>query len=337
MNADLLEFLCDPVDKSPLRLFDAVFDAKGRVVSGVLRSESGREFPVRDYIPRFVRDASREAAVASFGDEWNYFNFDQFRLNWLNHTVRNTFGSTDVFRGKVVVDAGAGSGMQSSWMSEAGAARVISLELSHSVDGVMRKNLTATDNVDIVQCSIDLPPIKDRVITGMVICHNVIQFTPSVENTARALWRLLAPGGELVFNCYLKYDGSRLWMLRFRWYSILRGYLVKRSFRFRLSYAKAMAVLRFVPLLGWFLEEALFVVCGDVPPGPAGLQRKYRAAVLNTFDWYGAHRFQHHKTEAELRALVSELQPDAAKVQNLEGYFSRPLPIGRALRLEKAD
>lgn len=275
------------------------------------------------------------ATVDSFGREWNHFNFDQFRVNWLNHTVKNTFGSLEAFRGKTVVDAGGGSGMQSRWMAEAGAEHVICLELSHSVDGIARQNLEGLDNVDIVQCSIDAPPIRDVAVSGIVICHNVIQHTPSVENTARALWRLVAPGGEFVFNCYGKNDSSAVWMLRFKLYAVLRSFLCRRSFHFLLAYARIMSLLRFVPLLGWLLERSLFMVRGEVPAGSRYIKRCYLTGVLNTFDWYGSHQFQHHKTERELRTLVAELQPDSKKVRNLDQYFQRPPVIGCAMRLTK--
>jgi len=335
MNPDLLEFLCDPVDKSDLILKEPVFGKHGMVEAGFLESASGRGYSIRNGIPRFIDDAMSAEAVSSFGDQWNYFNFDQFRLNWLNHTVANTFGSVDVFKGRVVLDAGGGSGMQSRWMSEAGATRVICLELSHAVDDIMKANLNDARNVDVIQCSIDAPPLKDSSISGMVICHNVIQHTPDVEKTARALWRLVSNGGEFVFNCYMKYESSLPWMVRFYYYRALRRFLSRRSFQARLSYAKAMSWLRFVPVLGWSLEKGLLMVRGDVPDGPEKLRRMYRAGVLNTFDWYGGHQYQHHKTEHELRALVSRLQPDALKISNLDRYFARPAATGCAIRIMK--
>ncbi|MBI3807279.1 MAG: methyltransferase domain-containing protein, partial [Nitrospirae bacterium] len=172
MNPDLLGYLCDPLDKSSLTLTEAQYGEAGQIVQGKLVSSSGRCYPIKEGIPRFVSEREQQHAVESFGDEWNRFNFSDFRLNWLNHTVKNTFGSLDVFRGKVIVDAGAGSGMQTRWMREAGAAKVIALELSHSVDGIMKENLRGLDGVDIVQCSIDRPPIRDGVISGIAICHN---------------------------------------------------------------------------------------------------------------------------------------------------------------------
>lgn len=334
MSPDLLDILCDPVDRSILQLRDPVFDKDGQVVSGALVSTSGRAYPIRDGIPRF-HDAGREQTVESFGNEWNYFNFDRFKANWLNHFIANTFGSSEVFRGKVIVDAGAGSGMQSVWMAQAGAQRVVSLELSHSVDGVMRKNLRAVPNVDVVQCSIDKPPIRTACI-DIVVCHNVIQHTPSVEQTAHALWRLVKPGGEFVFNCYLRYEQDRIWMARYRLYQQLRRFLSKRSFRFLMAYSRSMALMRFVPVLGWFLERSLFMVRGDVPRGPDFAKRSYWAGVLNTFDWYGSHHYQHHKSEAELRSLLAALSPGSSDVFNLEGYFARPAVVGRALRVKKS-
>jgi hypothetical protein len=83
------------------------------------------------------------------------------------------------------------------------------------------------------------------------------------------------------------------------------------------------------------LEKMLVVVRGHVPKGSNYLIRCYKTGVLNTFDWYGAHHFQHHKADLEIRALVQELQPDTSKVLNLDRYFERPQPIGIALRLTK--
>ena len=166
MNPILLDYICDPVDKSPLRLADEQRDSSGSIVKGDLVSATGRSFPIINGIPRFSTDPDSAETVNSFGDEWNYFDFQDFESNWLDHTVRNTFGSVAVFRDKVVVDAGGGSGAQSRWIALAGARHVICLELSHSVDGVVSRNLAGLPNVDIVQCSIDEPPLRDGCIDG---------------------------------------------------------------------------------------------------------------------------------------------------------------------------
>jgi len=331
----LLDYLYDPKDKSGLALVDARYDGAGNITGGVLVSGSGNRYRIVDGVPRFVENMQIKASVDSFGDEWNYFNFDQFKRNWLSHTVKNTFGSADAFKGKVIVDAGGGSGMQSLWMSQSGARHVICLELSHSVDGVMKENVGSVANIDRVQCSIDCPPIRDGSIDGIVYCHNVIQHTPSVENTARALWRMVGPGGEFVFNCYRKMQGGFLNVLRHWTYDRLRGFLPRRSFRFILNYSRVMSTLRFIPVLGKSLEVFFFVCRGDVPKGENNFRRAYRQGVLNTFDLYGSHAYQHLKTDEEIQRLISELQPDNKKISNYAMYFSRQTPDGCALRLAR--
>ena len=330
MRRDLVPLLCDPEDQSGLRLETS--EAGEFITSGTLVSDT-RTFPIVEGIPRF---ADRDAAdVRSFGNEWNYFNYDLFRQNWLTHVVLPNFGSTQAFEGKLVVDCGAGSGMQAKWMAELGADRVLALELSHSVDGVMRRNLAGKPNVDIIQCSIDRPPIRPGAIHGLVICHNVIQHTRSVEETARALWGILG-SGELVFNCYLRRPGDFLSMARSAIvYRPLRAMLSRCPFRVTLGYAQVMAALRFVPLLGPLLEKAQFVIRGDVPEGPHRNERRYKQAVLNTFDWYGSHKYQHLKTPAEIEALVLSLQPERSKIRNLDRYLEPRVAPGLAIRLGK--
>jgi ubiquinone/menaquinone biosynthesis C-methylase UbiE/uncharacterized protein YbaR (Trm112 family) len=338
MTPFLLPLLCEPITKSPLHLNDAIYDANGNIITGILKTDAGKSYPIIDGIPRFI-DYVPSTSVKSFGDEWNYFNFTDFKVNWLTHTVANTFGDTDAFKNKVIVDAGGGSGAQSKWFSEYGAKHVIMLDLSHSVDDVVRKNHAGLTNIDVIQCSIDAPPLRVQSIDGIVYCHNVIQHTPSVENTAAALYEIVAPGGELVFNCYAVNDQGLIRWVRFHMvYKSMRAILSRLSFRSIMIYSKIAAALRLVPGLGYLLEKSGFVVRGDVPhiDGETKWQRmkrSFKTTCLNTFDCYGSHQYQHHKSDDEIRVLVSLLQPDLTKVLNTDKYFLRPPPIGCALRI----
>lgn len=338
MTPKLLDYLCEPITKEKLQIIDIVTDAAGDIDSGTLVAPSGARYPIINGIPRFV-DSTLTASVKSFGDEWNYFNFTYFKSNWLKHTVANTFGGTDFFKGKLIVDAGGGSGAQTRWFSEYGASHVIMMDLSHSVDDVVKRNLEGVKNVDIIQCSIDAPPLQDECIDGIVYCHNVIQHTPSVEKTAQALFALTASGGQFVFNCYSLNDKGAVRWIRFHLiYEPLRSVLRRMPFFVVMLYARLMGFLRLIPGFGFLLEKSGFCVMGDVPREQqesafSYVVRRFKTTCLNTFDGFGSHTFQHHKSELEIRGLVNSLQSDEAKVINMDEYFLRPPPIGCALRI----
>jgi uncharacterized protein YbaR (Trm112 family) len=105
MTPKLLQYLCDPISKAPLELCNAQYDVDGNIISGDLQADAGQSYPIVNGIPRFVNFVPT-ASVESFGDEWNYFNFTDFKVNWLKHTVANTFGTTAAFQGKLIVDGG---------------------------------------------------------------------------------------------------------------------------------------------------------------------------------------------------------------------------------------
>lgn len=71
-------------------LHDAQYDNDGNIISGDLVAAAGQRYPIINGIPRFV-DFVPSKTVESFGDEWNYFNFTDFKENWLKHTVAKTF------------------------------------------------------------------------------------------------------------------------------------------------------------------------------------------------------------------------------------------------------
>lgn len=340
MTPMLMDYLCDPISKEPLVLIDAVYDDAGNISKGQLVSANGAAFPILNGIPRFVPNYLAKS-VESFGNEWNYFNFTDFKSQWLAHTVTNTFGTTDVFKDKIIVDAGGGSGAQTTWMLQSGARHVILMDLSHSVDDVVQRNLKPSGftNYDVIQCSIDMPPIKEQSINGIVYCHNVIQHTPSVEKTAEALFAIVAPGGELVFNCYgLNDQGVFRWIRFHIIHKPLRQMLSHMPFWAILGYAKLMGIIRLIPGIGLVAEKAMICSRGDVPSEIgksvwAKLKRSYKATVLNTFDFFGSHTFQHHLSEQQQRQILQSLQPDAKKILNVDKSFGRPVAIGCAFRV----
>ena len=116
--------------------------------------------------------------------------------------------------------------------------------------------------------------------------------------------------------------------------------LSRMPFKVILAYASFISLLRIVPLLGAILEKLNFAVQGDVPIIPGEkffdrIKRRFKASQLNTFDAYGSHSYQHHKSDYDILRLALSLQNDSNKIGNLDESFKRPKPIGCALRISK--
>ena len=88
-----------------------------------------------------------------------------------------------------------------------------------------------------------------------------------------------------------------------------------------------------IPVLGSFLEKVGLVIRGEVPPGENYDKRLYETAVLNTFDMYGSHKYQHHLSGIELADICNSLNPKPSRILNLKQYYSRPTPPGLLIRL----
>jgi ubiquinone/menaquinone biosynthesis C-methylase UbiE/uncharacterized protein YbaR (Trm112 family) len=346
MTRFLLGLLIDPITKDPLELKNEYINNDGNIISGILFSKKGEggEYPIINGIPRFEGYEKLDKSVESFGNQWNRFNFDKFKMHWLEHTMRNSFdnGVEDI-KDKIIIDAGGGAGMQSYWLLESGAKHVVMMDLSNTVDNVVQFNFKDAGfiNFDIIQCSIDNPPIRQNSINGIVLCHNVIQHTPSIEKTAKALFAIVASGSEFVFNTYGDNKEGYLRTIRWAFYLKLRIFLVKKSDNSRLIYSYIMGILWFVPILGWVLRKSMMIIKGNTPKDESEslfekIKRTYYSVVTNTYDWYGSHSYQHHITNGELKKLLYDLQPDEEKILNQEKYYSRnPVYDGASLRVVK--
>ena len=327
-----LEYLGCPVTNGPLSLVDETVQGE-EIVAGRLVSAEGRTYEIVNGVPRFavVAELGTQSvkSVESFAFEWNTLNFDLFHANWVEHIVRRNFGGLDFFRDKVMLDCGAGSGMHSRWMLDAGASRVISLELSGTVDGIMRSNLAAyADRNLIVQCDIANPPVRKGKFDA-VYCINVVQHTQDPAYTTGRLYGLLEEGQSLYINYYRMPEE---WWKQLRLQTAER---FRRLFTARLPKPVLLGAIRtaalgtFVPLLDRLVLQVM--ICGEVPAGPDYRTRRYRQTVLNTYDWFGSHDFQHHYRCFELLALFKQASVGYERIPNLEEVIRLALP-GMAFR-----
>lgn len=157
-------------------------------------------FPVLNGIPRFV---PKENYADSFGLQWNRFATTQIdskvgtnrsELRFINETLWNE----ETLKGKLVLDAGCGSGRFSEIALKFGA-NLIAVDYSSAVDAA-RRNLTPHNNL-IVQGNLELLPISNETF-DFIYCIGVLQHTSRPDVIIRELLRCLKIGGEMTLTFY---------------------------------------------------------------------------------------------------------------------------------------
>ncbi len=166
-----------------------------------LVSVAGERVPLVRGIPRFVPSDNYAEA---FGLQWNQHS--QTQLD--SHTgaglseerlVRCAGMPLEQFAGLRVLEAGCGAGRFTELLVGAGAL-VHAVDLSLAVDA-NRRNVGERANYTVAQADIRALPFPPASF-DVVLCLGVLQHTPSPEESIAALWRMVAPGGQLVVDHY---------------------------------------------------------------------------------------------------------------------------------------
>jgi len=197
MRIEHLGFLSSPGARKPLRLLETDMDGD-RVRSGRL-TDGDREWPIIDYIPRFVPPEG---------------HWDSFSFQWRKHPrlLSQTHSGLTLYRerfnketrwpadlrGQTVIEAGCGSGGFTRFALETGAT-VLSFDVSKSVDVSYREN--RHENLLVVQASLFEMPF---VAADRIYCFGVLQHTPDPRAALHSLTRKLKPGGHLATDIYAR-------------------------------------------------------------------------------------------------------------------------------------
>lgn len=215
------------------------------IVSGVLVSKAGNVFPIYQGVPRILKGALHlfESFTEKWNEklkEHNLLNerslvkpekeFEEFILptlkrfekEWSNHELEdNTWGwsqieriekvkeymgwSADEFKGKLILDAGAGTGQLTSTIAKYLDCEIIGLDLTPAVArGWKEKEKWAGENhlrVHIVQGDINNPPFKDETFDG-VHSSGVLHHTPNTKNAFDSIVPLVKENGKLAVWLY---------------------------------------------------------------------------------------------------------------------------------------
>jgi SAM-dependent methyltransferase len=207
-----LDTVCCPATRAPLSLADAVFEGD-EIVSGQLVSPDGRRYPITRGIPRLTLEhvsVDEERTIAAFGKQWDRFQ-----------ALDGYMASADLFfeffpmltpgdiRGRTILDAGCGMGRFMSPMLELGAARVVGIDYSASVEHAQRR--TAADpRASVVQGSILAPPLRPGTF-DLVFSAGVIDHLDDPGRGVRELSGLLALGGRLAIWIYAR-EGNETYL-----------------------------------------------------------------------------------------------------------------------------
>lgn len=181
------------------------------VVMGALECAScKRVYPIRGGIPRLLPDEltnELQETAQAFGNQWQLFSTlreenQQELLSYLSPLTE------EVFRDKLVLDAGCGTGKFTYWAGRSEAKQVIGIDLSHSVE-VAHRHTRHLPNVHIAQADIYNLPFKPDfdVIYSIGVLHHL----PKSQQGFNRLVDLLKPGG-LIFVWVYGQEGNFLYI-----------------------------------------------------------------------------------------------------------------------------
>ena len=167
----------------------------------VLESGAGEQFSIVDEIPRFV---SSDNYASHFGHQWKLHALTQLDSSTGTRISRDRLerclgAPLSVLSGKTVLEVGCGAGRFTELMVGAGAL-VHAVDLSVAVEA-NRQNVGSHPNYVVAQADLRRLPFP-RESFDVVVALGMLQHTPSPEESVRALWPFVKPGGCLVIDHY---------------------------------------------------------------------------------------------------------------------------------------
>lgn len=233
--------------------------------------------------------SSQLDTAKSFGYEWQAFSemLPDYEANFRWYFER--FKPED-FTGRLVLDAGCGTGRHTFYMSRTGAREVVAMDFSQAIE-VAAANNRANQNTHFVQADIYHPPFRPQTF-DFVYSLGVLHHLPDPEHGFQSLLRYLRPDEFINIYLYWNLEGEAAWKR-----ALLKVVTQARQVTTRMPHA-------WLQRLSWVLAagfQVAFVlparVLASLPPTrpladrvPLGHYRKYSFRVLYTdqFDRFSA-------------------------------------------------
>ena len=318
MRKEHVQFLVCPSCRGELELSEIREEGAQGIKSGLLRCSRCRSsYPVIRHIPRFVPEQNY---ASGFGLQWTVHARTQYD-SYTGVPISETrfFEETQWPRrldGERVLEVGCGSGRFTVHAASTGAL-VVSMDYSNAVDANFAAN-GDRPNLLIVQSDLYHLPFQLGSV-DRIFCFGVLQHTPDVHRSFRAIEEGLKPGGHLVVDVYRKPQGlkrlvaTKYWVRPIsrrvpphRLYSLTRAYV-------RLMWPVARMVSR-IPRIGKKLNWMLLIADyrGVYPLAEHHLKEW---AILDTFDMLAPAYDQPQTLEAIQRWF------DDAKFSDIDVHY----------------
>lgn len=206
MKESLVSLLRSPGDGSELQLVDAERDGD-EIVGGRLVDGAGGEYPIEDGLPLFAADSADDPTFSFkwsiIGDTYGHEQATRAsRRAW--YLERFGYASEDALgeavRDRVVLDAGCGSGVDTSMFADCGAT-VVGVDLSREAAYATYRQAGSRPNVHVIQGDVQRLPFAPGTF-DYVSSDQVLHHTPDTFTSFAAIRRLLKPSGEIAIYVY---------------------------------------------------------------------------------------------------------------------------------------
>jgi ubiquinone/menaquinone biosynthesis C-methylase UbiE/uncharacterized protein YbaR (Trm112 family) len=271
------------------------------IESGTLSCVCGKAYPIVRGIPRFLPDSlapDLKKAQETFSYEWKMFRFGE--RNWgqdIEHR-KDLFldamgASPDDLRGKLMLDAGCGSGLLSIEMARSFGMEVVALDLAYGVENAYRQN--KNPYVYFLQGSVLALPFRPRTFECMY-CAGVLVACPNTHAGFKSIIRALGKGGRCFIWVYHPiskryYPAGHRKLAAYNW---IRTRITARL-PIRVQYYLYLSTL---PL--FFVKQFIEVLLGK-RPSPLTWREKMQAL----FDFFSP-LYQHRHEPNEVRSWFAQ-------------------------------
>jgi SAM-dependent methyltransferase len=277
---------------------------RGELKEGVEQYEClscHRIYPVQVGIPRFLPDLSsgEQQVKRSFNLEHSRY-LDSHYLHFGERLVQQWLDDIQLprefFRGKLVLDAGCGSGRWTYAMAQLGAT-VVAIDLTDAGVEITHRATAQLENVAALQASVFHLPFRPESF-DLVVSWGVLHHTPNTRAAFERVAPLVKKGGQLYAMFYEKHNPVKYFFT-----DLLRGAL--RTLPEDRRYEACRWLIINNRLLYRLLAQ--LVICAPYPP--SGDPLELSTLQLGLYDAY-APVFNHLHTRQEVASWFQHFRFD---------------------------